>query len=674
MQDFMKFKNAVNTQFDSMTSSASELFYVELDRNELWELYLKSFPEGTNPIHLKRTEHDCACCKTFIRQCGGVVAFDSGKLVSIWDVPEVVGDIYKPVADALSAYIKGKSVKNIFRHFQRDIGTDKNHQMLENSVVTWNHFHYKLPSKYYLSNRSVDTVKGEALTNYQTLESSMQKINKESISIVLDLIAQNSIYRGEEFLKTVELIRDLKKQYEKITTDIGKQEFLWKKSTELGSVSNLKNTVIGTLLTDLSEGYDLEDCVKSFESKVAPTNYKRSKSLVSKKMIEDAENTVVDLGISESLYRRYAKLTDITVDNVLFADRTAQKAMKGLFDQMKDEAAEKAPNLDKVEEVTVENFIEKILPTATSIEVFFENEKQNNLMSLIAPVHADARNIFKWGNNFSWSYNGDVTDTIKERVKRAGGNVTGVLRCSLSWSNYDDLDIHLNTPKGGHIFFGNKRDAATMGVLDVDMNAGGGHSRTPVENITFPDLKYLKEGDYRLVVNNFSKRETKDGGFEVEIEFQGTSYFFSQEHNPSQSANVEIAVFNYSKNRGLTIVKSLPEKKSSKEIWGISTQKFHRASVILNSPNHWDGQKTGNRHLFFILDKCKNPDEARGFYNEFLTQDLDKHRKVFEILGSKMKVEESDEQLSGLGFSSTLKASVICRVKGSFNRTIKVQF
>lgn len=46
----------------------------------------------------------------------------------------------------------------------------------------------------------------------------------------------------------------------------------------------------------------------------------------------------------------------------------------------------------------------------------------------------------------------------------------------------------------------------------------------------------------------------------------------------------------------------------------------------------------------------------------------------FEALGAKMKVEPSDNQLTGLGFSTTQKASVICKVDGSFKRIIKINF
>ncbi len=94
----------------------------------------------------------------------------------------------------------------------------------------------------------------------------------------------------------------------------------------------------------------------------------------------------------------------------------------------------------------------------------------------------------------------------------------------------------------------------------------------------------------------------------------------------------------------------------------------------MNSPNHWDDHTTGNKHYFFVIDGCINPESTRGFYNEFLTNDLLEHKRVFELLGSKTKTEETDEQLSGLGFSSTVRNSIVCKVYGSFNRTLKINF
>ena len=75
-----------------------------------------------------------------------------------------------------------------------------------------------------------------------------------------------------------------------------------------------------------------------------------------------------------------------------------------------------------------------------------------------------------------------------------------------------------------------------------------------------------------------------------------------------------------------------------------------------------------------MLNKCVNPLETRGLYTEFLMGELHNNRKVFEMLGTKFMCPPSDTQLSGLGFGSTQRAELIVKVKGTFNRMLKIKF
>jgi hypothetical protein len=110
----------------------------------------------------------------------------------------------------------------------------------------------------------------------------------------------------------------------------------------------------------------------------------------------------------------------------------------------------------------------------------------------------------------------------------------------------------------------------------------------------------------------------------------------------------------------------------SKTEWGIDTMKFQKVSCIMLSPNYWEGNAVGNKHYFFMIDGCKNPDSVRGFFNEYLRSDLEKqHHRVFEALASKAKTEYNDNQLSGLGFSSTQRNELIVKVD---NKPFKVKF
>lgn len=65
-----------------------------------------------------------------------------------------------------------------------------------------------------------------------------------------------------------------------------------------------------------------------------------------------------------------------------------------------------------------------------------------------------------------------------------------------------------------------------------------------------------------------------------------------------------------------------------------------------------------------MIPGCENPDKPKGFHNEFLRQEFREHRKVFQVLAAKSMAEPQENQLSGLGFSSTLKNNVIAKING----------
>lgn len=664
---FSVLQSAVAKQFKQM--STCKLFVVALEKDKLWETYLNSFPVGTNPIYKTRTEHDCSCCRHFIKNLGGVVTTKNGVLESVWDF--VVEGAYQEVADAMAVFVKSHAIDNIFLHYERLVGTANSRQLLEDrSVKTWDHFYVNLPDSAVVKKDQVGTKLGESRSTFDVMKRGLSEITQDAVETVLDLIAQNSLYRGEEHKQAVVEFKKLQTRFLRCQGDGARDLFVWE---NLHPAARIRNTVIGTLLVDLSEGKELEDAVKGFESKVAPTNYKRPTALVTKAMVAKAQETVNELGLTTALERRYATLDDITVNNILFADRATKKAMN-VFDEISSGAAVDPKKLGRVEEISIVDFISKVLPTAQTVEVLFENRHAGNMVSLVAPVDPTAKPLFKWPNGFSWSYVGDLADSIKERVKQAGGNVTGDFRASLAWFNYDDLDLHLKEPNGFEIYYGTKIDHCTGGNLDVDMNAGSGHTRNAVENITFPSRSKMREGKYSLFVNQFCQRESKDFGFEIEIEFEGAVYTFAWSEPIPTGRNVPVCDFNYSHKDGLVMLTSLQSKQASKTVWGIQTQTFHKVRVVMLSPNHWDEREIGNRHFFFMLEGCANDGTVRGFFNEFLSEALTPHRKVLEMVGARMKTEASEAQLSGIGFSSTKRDHLLCRVGGSFTRVVKVLF
>lgn len=679
--NFINLKQAVAIQFARM-SKTGKLFTVGLeDSSTLWDAYLKAFPEGSNPIYKVRTEHDCSCCRSFIKSVGNVVAFIDGKLVSIWDIDISSKEpAYQQVADALKGIVLSKAVNNVFLTDQKIAGVDYNfEQITDGSAKKHDHFFLNLPTFSLVPKLSLGTKLGEHRATFDVMYRSLEEITMDSLDIVLELMAQRTLYKGDEFKPAVQAFRKVKVEFDKLGP-VEKINYVWQ---NLDPRYRIRNTAIGTLLVDLSEGKDITHAVNSFGQKVDPTNYKRTTSVVTPRMVEDAKAKIEELGLTSALTRRRATLEDITINNVLFADRsTSLSQEKDVFSDLASSVVKKPKGMDKVEEVSIEAFLKDILPSLTSMEVMLENKHMGNFVSLTTSEDPTAKELFKWPNNFSWAYTGDVTDSVKERVKAAGGNVEGDLCCRLAWSNFDDLDLRMEeVPYRGTknlVYFGNRnRVSPNGGQLDVDMNNGYGKTREPVENIVYPDAKKMSPGTYTLEVNQYSKRENKDIGFTVDIDLLGTVHSFDYPHSLSTAQTVVVAVIEKAPDGTMKVISKLPSSsvtKSNKK-WGLDTEKFHKVKVLLNSPNFWDDLQIGNKHYFFVLEDCRPDEEARGFFNEYLKDELTPHRKVFEVLGARLMVPVSDkDQLSGIGFSSTQRNSVLCKVSGSFTRVIKLVF
>lgn len=105
-------------------------------------------------------------------------------------------------------------------------------------------------------------------------------------------------------------------------------------------------------------------------------------------------------------------------------------------------------------------------------------------------------------------------DGCKERTTCFEGTCvgTGALRFSLSWTVVSDFDLHVKTPSGVEIFFGNSMGMG--GELDVDDCVGNScRSAMHVENIVFEDDPM--PGTYEVWVVNFNGGGS--GSFQIQV-------------------------------------------------------------------------------------------------------------------------------------------------------------
>lgn len=711
---FEMFRDRIKMKVDEIVNGSNRLFTTAVDPDELYDLYLNSFPVGTNTIYRKRLEFDCSACRHFIKRIGGLVSLKNGEIDTIWNV-KISDERYQAVCDALDAFVRSKPITGIYvtSDTRMQVGTDYSIEYKQETDETTRFYHLFtiLPSICLCGRReSPESIMGEARSSHDVFKRALDEITESALDDVLALIEENNLHRG---LEKKTLIVNFKKEqdaYKKLETPEAKERFVWERSVIVGpAITHFRNDVIGTLLVDLSSGMDLEKAVKAYETKVGGENYRRPKAIYTQRQLDAAKKEIEELGYNDSLLRRFATLTDISVRNLLFADRDVKDTIRtsgvdALMASMEQGIAINPNRFNGVPSIPMLQFRQEMLPGVKKIDLFFSNDLSRNMVSLIAPQVKNAKSMFTWDNNMSWAYAGNMaTSSMKMNVKNAGGNVDGDLRFSIQWNdeppyrdNNSDLDAHCILPHpifnrvgdkvrissscDGEIYFGSKQDVyyRSGGSLDVDIQrpfyeVPDGPS---VENIVFPDRARMPIGRYVFYVHNYQKREGTTG-FKAEIEFNGQIYSYHYPAALKQGEAILVATVTLDENRNFTINHILDSNAtvSSREVWGVTTNQFIPVSAIMFSPNYWgvpeDDHNHGAKHTFFFLKDCVNPERPNPFFNEFLNSDFKNHKRFMEALGARAAVETVPNQLSGVGFSETQRAEVILKIDGE--RVVKVK-
>lgn len=707
----INFNKLIQAKFTEMCKTG-KLYRVNITGQQIWDLYLKSFKPENDPIFRdpNSTSHTCNHCSNFVRRYGNIVSVnDKFEIETIWDV--ACEEEYKTSALVMSLTIKTAKISEVFFETFAELqslpyescsktqttyrlGIDRNIKrytkeeaklygvVKANETRTFHHMHLDLPKQFVdQSGKSVESIMGEYRDAKNVFQRAMEEISLDTLYLVKDLIVQGSLLDGQTHLFKLEQFIPFKKAYDALSAG-QKDNWCWVMSYRL-PIAKFKNELIGTLCSELAEGEELNKACQSWNKRVDPANYMKATAPITKKQIEEAKKFVEENGYEESFDRRFANMDDIKVSEILHSNvGTGKIPSVSIFDGVKSTSTRHKRNeFEGIAEVSIDTFMKDILPTATSVEVYLKNNHEGNMVSLTTANNPDSKKIMKWDNNYSWTFSGNLAgkSQIKEAVKSQGGKVDGVLRFSIGWAeeagDNSDLDAHCIEPNRNEIYFVNS-SSRTGGNLDIDITQPDYHKANKkqdvVENITYPDLKRMPDGVYKFFVHQFSARGSK--GFKAEIEFDGQLYSYI--YNRAVSGNVQVAEVTL-KDGTFTIKHILPAHEGegvNKEIYGLETNNFHKVNLMCLSPNHWGDNNIGNKHYFFMLDKCKSPVSIRSFHVENLNADLLNHKKVMEVLGNTTMIEPVDKQLSGLGFNATVRDELIVKLGGTHKRMIKLKF
>ena len=443
--EFYEYSQLVKDRFARMVAGKSAIFQSNVDPDRLWDTYLDSFAPGDNEVYRQRRSHDCGCCRNFIQRFGGLVTIDpeTYRVETLWDF--AVEGKYAPSTKALHELVASAGIKGAFVSQSRFLGTATSPEIMATEtdgttkewVHTWNHFNLVLPDRFVVRltrGETEDGYRAKYKEQHDLLETSLEAIDPDATETVLDLIATNNLYRGDQFKSIVEAFFAL----QMIWKDLGKEThdpFLWTRSHDAGPVvSSIKNKSIGQLLLSLSIGVDINEAVGGFEY-IVGDGYQRSTPVFTERMKQAAKNTATELGIIDAIPRRFARLSDIGISNAIWANRDATIDIGEYNDPFTDLNPNQVPTSrrrtwDGIKDISYTEFLDKVIPRARAIELYVEQNHGKNFVSLIAPRNPHSKPLTKWDNGYTWAYRGNLAAAsfTKESIERLGGKTDGALR------------------------------------------------------------------------------------------------------------------------------------------------------------------------------------------------------------------------------------------------------
>lgn len=674
----------VQQQFEKMLKTG-QLYVVNVPGKDLWDLYLNSFKDTKVFRDPESNEHNCNCCRHWFYRYAPIVAIKDNEIISLFDIE--VDEEYAPSFEAVRNAIHSSTIANLFAEDSMFctkekggefyiFGTPKNIKIYSeeeankfgvvrpNIAYTFEHYFLKCPQKYV--NRNIRSKRDDFTVTKRALE----EFSIDLYDLVLEFIDQNSIINSTQYVGMLRAMKKLKEEYDQQTN---KDIFLWKK---LDSIENprFRNSVIGTLFIELSEGKNMEEAIKAYNYKVDPVNYMKASAPISQRQINEAFKFAKENGYESAFNRRFATMADIEASDIMHMSGESDIKAVSIFDTLVPTNPTTPTNFDKAQSIKIDDFIKNILPKTKNLKVYLTNKLLKNLVALTAPAKKDSKSIFNWSNNFSWTYVNNLTGVsqLSEEVKKAGGVIDVPFRFSIMWNedgrSIVDLDAHCVTPRG-EILYCNK--TVDGGRLDVDMI---NPPTTGVENIYWQDLSTLRDGQYIFAIYNYNGRRNK--GAKAELVWQDEVFKFHIKDEIESGHPIKLATL-IIKNSQLVEselnTKYLVDSEAVvKTKWSLKTQQFHKVNLMCLSPNYWSDNK-GNKHYFFMLEDCKSEDTLRGFHVENLKVDLKPHRKVLEILAFKTQIEPdpTKDQLCGLGFNATIADELIAMAD---NKVIKIVF
>ena len=353
------------------------------DAEDLYDIFLNKLPTDA------RQHYTCHACKDFVNRYGGLVTIsDEGTIVPVmWcgTPPKFFTNSVSAVAYA----VQHSKITGVFLTPLKKLGIPKTGARTHMSV--------EVPRSIRYTDRikTADQRMAELKQDHEILCNALRKYDLQTVNTAVNLLTPGSLARSDKFIAQAQWFKIVLNS-KNDTTRAQHRNIVWRKvATAPAGYCHIPSSTLGSLLDDIQSGMDYDTIRDRFNQRVDPLNYQRPKAAPSIQNVKRAEHIVAELGLENSLKRRFAKLEEIPTIWKPVCDKP--KPSTGIFSHVKtkDEKPATTNIIPPAITMTWEKFQRTVLPTAKKIE-FWVNGGYDSYTAIVTAADMDAPPIIAW--------------------------------------------------------------------------------------------------------------------------------------------------------------------------------------------------------------------------------------------------------------------------------------
>lgn len=380
-EEYSVFLERLNRRFAALEDG--DIFTTDVDQDALWCAYLSGFPAS------ERQHYNCHTCREFVKRYGGLVVIDDhGRTESaMWAIGTT--GIIGAIARKLTGIVERAKVTGVFLIKAGYLGKPLTGE--------WHHMAVHAGHRAKCAHSKATTTPGQEmaqkLEDYKILQRGLAEFSPKVLAKALTLLETDTLYRSERCKGVAEWLSEIHEQrvgrYGRARANV-----VWKTVAEAPpGWCHIRSTMIGTLLEDLASGLDFDDVARKFKAKMHPLQYQRPQSLPSEANVEQAEKIVEQLGVAESLKRRFAHLEDL---ETVWLPTAEKQESGGVFGNLKTKnQPRESKGSTPTTKITWEKFVRTVLDKAVSIDCLIPHGEAA-FYAMITAENPEAPPIIQW--------------------------------------------------------------------------------------------------------------------------------------------------------------------------------------------------------------------------------------------------------------------------------------